>query len=120
MKKLIISDKIEQKDKDRPPMRTIQLNIPMRVLTYFLEKSDACFNYSDLSISTTIVLSTKDFINHADFYKGKNDTTIVCIYPYDNGDKKIREQTHRNYLKERQQLAEFIISFAKKIKDLKI
>jgi hypothetical protein len=115
---MIISDEII-KDKEKPNLRKITLDIPFDVLTYFLQKDKSVNSYSDLSsFQSVICFWNKNFLTSADFYKNGKQT-IVIFYPYDKMET-LAKNTKRDYLREKELCAKFIIKFAEKVKKLKV
>jgi len=116
---IIIKDEIVKSKEGQPNLRKIILDIPFGVITYFLKKDNSVSCYSDLSsIQSVVCFWTKVFITSADFYRDGNKT-VVIFYPYDNMGW-LAKKTKRDYIKEMDACAKWIIKFAEKVKKLRV
>lgn len=117
---MVITDEIK-KDKDgiKPDLRSVELDIDCKVLTYFLKEAEevSCY-FNESKFSTVFTFWTKNFITFATFYDTGNKT-VIHFYPYDKMEW-LAKNTHRNYLKEADDCIKWIIEFAKKVKKLKV
>jgi hypothetical protein len=118
MSNIVINDEIVKDDWGRPDLRKIELDIDYKVLSHFLKDAEEVSCYSEINFHTTFTFWTKDFLTSATFYDIEGNT-IIHFYPYDKMEW-LAKDTGRDYIKEKDECAKWIIKFAKKVKKLKV